>query len=690
MALIEAGTGTGKTLAYLLPVITHALSNKERVVVSTNTINLQEQLINKDIPFVKQVLQAPFKAVLVKGRSNYACKRKLQEAEQDLGMFSEEGELSELKSIIEWSKTTKEGSRADLSTIPSPTVWEKVQSESDTSLKTKCRFYKECFFYQARRAAAEANLLIANHHLLFADLSVRGKGASENAVLPRYDLIVLDEAHNVEEVATSYFGSRVTYFGILRLLGRLYRSKNDNAKGLLPFLLFKLSKVAPKLPFDEYLKVRATIEEFGIPALVQLQKLLSSTMDALFGAVYQFGGDQNQDGDYGERKLRIKPELSEKESWQEIVVLPAKNLIMEIRRFTGRISGAVRRINELLIKMPTDVRALTVDISAQLDRLDATATVIEHILNDEGDGDVRWLEAREGFRSNRVVRLVYSPLNVAPMLKERVYEQFHTVIMTSATLTVQNSFDYMMNRLGLNNVPADRLYTQQLSAPFDYERQAVVLVPTDMPEPNAATFPDASSEMILDSIRASGGGTFVLFTSYGFLNKMERTLRGSIEELGFNLYKQGQENRHKLLERFKEDESSVLFGTDSFWEGVDVQGDSLRSVIITKLPFRVPSEPIVEARVESIVRGGGNAFYEYTVPQAVIKFKQGFGRLIRKGTDRGTILILDKRVVQKSYGRIFLQSLPPCRFLAANSESVRHALHDFFHAGSPGSTLDIL
>jgi len=328
---------------------------------------------------------------------------------------------------------------------------------------------------------------------------------------------------------------------------------------------------------------------------------------------------------------------------------------------------------------------LTIDLQAQLDRLDSAANDIEHILLEQDEAHVRWVEVKIGYKGAQMVRLQSSPLDVAPILKETVYEKFKSILMTSATLTVEGRFDYLKNRLGLNAVAPDKILERQLDAPFDYETQTLVAIPTDVPEPNSPSFVNEITELIFKSVQISQGRAFVLFTSYGLLYKLYNALKPRIETLGFNVYKQGQENRHRLLERFRDDKSSVLFATDSFWEGVDVHGEFLEMVIITKLPFRVPTEPIVEARVEAIERGGGNAFLEYTVPQAAIKFKQGFGRLIRRKTDRGAVLILDKRVIQKRYGRVFLNSLPKCRTVSGSSVDILDELEKFYSKGNPSA-----
>lgn len=676
IAMIEAGTGTGKTLAYLLPAIIYAINNKERIVVSTNTINLQEQLIQKDLPFLQSVLRRPFRAVLVKGRSNYACKRKLVEADLEPDLFLEDSEKGELKSVLAWAKTSKDGSKSDLNFVPKPDVWEKIQSESDTSLKTKCPFYAECFFYSARRAAAIANILVANHHLLFSDLALRTAiGDSENAILPTYARIIFDEAHNVEEVATSYFGTRITFIGLQRVIGKLYRSRKGKESGLLPFISYKLNKHAQTLPYNDFIEVQQGIQEQGIEAVKKLQVIIEQIFEKLFNSVATLANVENVGAN--EVKLRLTSEVLTSEQWQNEILPGIERTVVEIRRFTSRLDKTVKHLAKLHIKMPKDSVSLTVDLQAQMDRLEMMAVQIGHVLLSEDDIHVRWVEIKEGYKQSKIVRLQSSPLEVSNILKESVYEKFKNVTMTSATLTVAGRFDYFKHRLGLDYVDRDRFLELCLPAPFDYEHQTLVAVPTDIPEPNSPQFAHQLPGILLQAIKASDGRAFVLFTSYGLLNKAYFALREEIERLGINLYKQGSENRSRLLRRFKDDVSSVLFATDSFWEGVDVHGESLASVIITKLPFRVPSEPIIEARIEAIEAGGGNAFMEYTVPQAAIKFRQGFGRLIRRKSDRGTVLVLDKRVIVKRYGRLFLQSLPTCRTFVGSSQEVFAQLRQF-------------
>lgn len=680
IAIIEAGTGVGKTMAYLLPAIYWAVYNKERCAISTNTINLQEQLIKKDIPFLQSVLNVKFKAVLVKGRRNYACLRKVDEIHTEPDLFAEENEKNELQTLVEWARNSKDGSKSDLNFIPTERTWEKIASESDTCIRTKCPHFQTCFVNKARREAAKADILVVNHHLLFSDLAVRSEGV-EVAVLPPYQRVIFDEAHHIEDVATSYFGFGITRIGISRMLGRLYRKSKNKAevKGLLPFLIAKAKSLKTNIPLDLIARIEQLINHTLIPAIDELEALNQEGMELIFQLVKELTNSE----EFGESKLRITNIIRKDQYWQDVLIESCKNFISSIRIFTTKIDSLMRVIEALEMNLngETFVSQRT-EIRAQAYRLEEAANTVEKVLFDEDRKYVPWIEV-VGRNTLHLVRLRSSPLEVADMLLENVYKKFKTVIMTSATLTVEGirnlgKFDYLENRIGLNLVNKTRRLEKILPETFDYMKQALILVPQDIPEPNSREFANILSGLIYRAIEISKGKAFVLFTSYALLNIMNQQLEGLLHNMGITLLKQGADNRHRLLQRFVKDIHSVLFGTDSFWEGVDVRGEALESVIITKLPFRVPTEPIIEARVEEIKRQGGNAFMEYTVPQAVIKFKQGFGRLIRHKNDRGSILIFDKRVIQKEYGTVFLKSLPQCNIIAGTQEKIFQALKAFF------------
>ncbi|MDZ7289891.1 MAG: DEAD/DEAH box helicase [candidate division KSB1 bacterium] len=690
IAIIEAGTGTGKTLAYLLPAIEWSVKNRERTVIATGTINLQEQLVNKDIPLLQQTLDLKFRAELVKGRNNYACKRKLAEAATQPDLFAESAQQQELQAIIEWAGKTPDGSKTDLAFIPQEQVWEKIQSESDTTLRSKCKFYHECFFYNARRRAAAADVLVANHHLLFADLSVRQEAgeSSEVAVLPKYHRVILDEAHDIEEVASSYFGAATSYHGILRTLHKLYRLKEDKPTGILPFTMAKIQKSAGRLSRSLIDKFRQQIEMVCVPAVGDLESRLKDLMEQLFLWVVSRGnkGGTATGENFSEIKLRLTPAVVKDKTYQGIATRLTPKLLQEMRGCAEQILEVVKLCDIAENFIGSEAASLAVDLMAQAGRLVEMATQVKSVLLNKDEENIRWLEVKES-RWGNIVRLRSAPLEVAPILRKAVFEKFPTIVLTSATLAVGKSFDYLEKSLGLSasvtGALSDSSVTYRktatlLGSPFDFGRQALIVIPTDLPEPNARDYPQHLREGLLRALRISQGRAFILFTAYGLLNLMFRELAPELAEAGIVAMKQGQEHRHRLLENFKKQVGSVLFATDSFWQGVDVHGEALECVIIPRLPFKVPTEPVIEARVEAIDRRGGNSFMEYSVPQAVIKFKQGFGRLIRRKSDFGAIVIFDNRIVTKYYGKLFLESLPECRVVVGKSEEVFAEMAAFY------------
>lgn len=676
IALIEAGTGVGKSMAYLLPAIFWAVRNNERTVISTNTINLQEQLIKKDIPFLQSVLTFQFKATLVKGRGNYACLRKVDEIRTDFDFFAEEDEIAELTDLLDWAKHSKDGSKADLNFVPKAKVWDKIAAESDTCTRTKCPHYGACFVNRARREALNSDILVVNHHLLFADLAVRQANA-ESGILPAYQRIIIDEAHHIEDIATNYFGAGITYMGLNRMLGRLHRTSKGKVKGLLHVLLMKTDQA--RLPQESATRIYQLIQTSLIPEIEELGMHVENTMESIYNIVKQ--KDENE---FGESKLRLLEGIRLNPEWKNSVLNPAENLIAALRLFATKATKLIHFIESIDALKDEKLFSLTVEINAQVARLEEAANTIEQVLFNNSEDVIRWVEAVTRYNWH-LVRLQSSPLEIAVLMKNNIYDVFKTIIMTSATLTVsgipnRNQFDYLENRIGLSLVERTRRIELVLPAPFNYRDQAVILVPLDVPLPNDRNFSASIREMIYQSLIISQGRAFVLFTAYGLLNLLFNQLEEPLRQRGILPLKQGTTTRHQLLERFRQNSNAALFATDSFWEGVDVQGRALESVIITKLPFKVPTEPVIEARVESIEKQGRNAFMEYTVPQATIKFKQGFGRLIRSKTDRGSVIIFDKRVIEKDYGKIFIKSLPDCRVVTGNSTTVLAELQQFFQS----------
>ncbi len=676
LAVIEAGTGTGKSLAYLVPALLWALNNGERVVVSTNTINLQQQLISKDLPLLRRATGLEFRAVLVKGRSNYLCRRRSQEAGREPGLFAS-SEETELQQILQWAEATSDGSRDDLGFNPLPAVWEEVCCEADQCSRVRCREYGRCFFHRARRQAAQANLLVVNHALLLSDLALRQQTDNYNAtaVLPPYGRVVIDEAHHLEDVATSYFSGRVTRFAFARTLNRLRHPRKPD-KGLLPRFLSQLARELPD-SFDElYRGIFERVEKLQ----QQRQQLLDEAITALEDVGRKLAETLGEEVVEGrEIRHRLQADFFAGTCWVEIVAL-VEPLLKQAGGLARKLDQLLKQCEELPDEVADKLSSPLVDLAGIARRLEGIAADLALFLATSEDNCV-WIEVAKG-RIGRsrglITRLCSAPLEVGKGLNEALYERFRTVIMTSATLSVAGRFDYFCDRTGLGLAEPSRLQSLVLASPFDYARQTLVAVPTDIPEPGRPGFAEAVAELTEKALLLAGGRSFVLFTSYQLLRTIYEQLSPILEARQLHCFRQGSENRHHLLKRFAEDETSSLFGTDSFWEGVDVPGRSLEQVIITRLPFRVPTEPVLQARAEALKARGQDPFMKYTVPQAVIRFKQGFGRLIRNRSDRGVVLILDSRVVRRGYGQTFLRSLPAVSSLSLPAAELLPRIESFF------------
>ncbi len=607
--IVEAGTGTGKTLAYLLPVI----RSGKRVIISTGTKNLQEQLFFKDVPALEQALfpdrDRKLSVCYMKGRNNYLCRKKLFDL-TDQPVLSGLEEIEHYRAIAAWEKTTQTGDRAELAELPEASaLWHKLDARADTCLGQKCKEYDRCFITQMRRRAAESDIIIVNHHLFFADLSIKleAEGAPDAGVLPDCGAVIFDEAHELEDIAGNYFGISVSSLrmdeltrDVERLLQRekLYTPQISGAiqsvreRSQLFFSLLPANE--GRFAFDSR---REFLEENGEEFL------------ALNQALYRLGAELEQ--------LPQKPE---------------------------EVFPLVRRAQQLHVQL-------------------------SFVMENEDPNTVFWIE-RRGFRglggSRRKssslttgeasaggrtnVFLQATPIEVGQILRECLWSKLETSVLTSATLAVGGGFDYIRGRLGL-----DHVRELIVASHFDYERQAILYVPPDLPDPRTPQFAGAAAEVIRRLLEITRGRAFVLFTSYAQMNEIYDRLLGRLD---FPMLKQGDAPKSALLEEFRLTPHAVLFGTSSFWQGVDVQGEQLSCVIIDRLPFAVPSDPIVAARVKAIDAGGGNAFFEYQVPSAVITLKQGFGRLIRSLHDRGLLALLDNRILKKQYGRVFVESLP--------------------------------
>jgi ATP-dependent DNA helicase DinG len=666
VAVVEAGTGTGKSLAYLLPASLWAVRNKERVVISTNTINLQEQLIQKDIPFLQKHAELKFRAVLVKGRGNYLCLRKLQANASDASLFKDDL-AEELDAIVAWSKKTEDGCRSDLSFIPKDEVWEELACESDQCGRVKCPFYARCFFYKARREAAGADLLVVNHALLLADLAVRQEtGYDSTAILPPFTRLIFDEGHHLEDVATSFLSSQVSRLGLMKLLGKLQHPRKAH-RGILPQLSTQLSAAVPEAQDDLYLEIAAVLEGRLIPKRVAVADAVARGMDAIGEALF---AKLKKEG--VEQKLRVTPSVYASPLWPQVSE-QVELMCKELSDYTVAMQAFLKGCEKLSDKVLERLAGPLTDLRGAKGRMESAVEALRFFTSRE-EGFCRWFELRKG----PLVKLCCSPLEVAESIKKAILDPFKTVVLTSATLAVGEKFDYLKRRTGIELLPKERVTQLLLPSPFDYARQAFVAVPSDMPEPTSPLFEARLCSHLLKALKISQGRAFVLFTSYDLLTRVCNRLAEPLKAAGLTPMRQGETNRHLLLSRFRTAQNPVLFGTDSFWEGVDVQGKGLELVVITRLPFRVPTEPILEARSEHITALGGDPFMTYTVPQAVIKFKQGFGRLIRSREDRGAVLILDSRVLTKNYGKIFLTALHGVKVLKGIEEELCKEMETFF------------
>lgn len=659
-AVIEAGTGTGKTIAYLIPALLYGIKNKTKVVVSTNTINLQEQLMRKDIPVVEKIIGEEFKYVLVKGRSNYLCIRKMNHIDKtDIEEFSQ-AQKRELETLIAWAGETVEGDRQELNFEVSFSVWEKVASESDLCLKNRCPYKEKCFFHKARRKTQSADLLVINHHVYFADLAIRKETGfiTEYSILPNYGIAVFDEAHNIEGVARDYFSREISKYSFNKLMNQLYNYKGEKSKnaGAMPKVLKYLSDIN----FNEN-SLKELNDLFNTEVVTEHRNIYEKINDFFIKFSMIMSDREEKD----ELKVRIKPEeVLDDKTWKNELFPRIKDIKESYALYFKTLSKFEKLAS---IEEEDDEFGFVSDMYRYIDRIKSFFEEFYFIFKLDSDDFVYWseLNLKKGH-----VKISATPIEVKKDLREALYENMKKIVFTSATLTIGDSFEYFKSSVGIT----EKILEKKINSPFDYEKNMQVLIPTDISDPSSSDFFESVMDFTLDMIRYTNGNTFMLFTSYSNLNYFYYRMRETLIKEGFTILIQGEIPRHRMIEVYKNSKKPVLFGTDSFWEGVDVKGEKLSSVIIVKLPFKVPSEPVVEAVIEKIEREGRSSFMEYQVPEAVVKFKQGAGRLIRAKDDRGVITILDNRVLRKSYGRIFLKSLPGGRIVAANKKKILESI----------------
>jgi ATP-dependent DNA helicase DinG len=671
--LLEAGTGVGKSFAYLVPALEWARASGERTVVSTNTINLQEQLVGKDLPLLRDVLATPDRAptfALLKGWRNYLCLARLHHAVGAQRSLLEPDKYDELTGIMAWAGHTSDGTLADLPVTPSGEVWDEVSAEADLCPRLQCPHFDACFLFKARRRAAEADVVVVNHHLLAADLAVRK--ASENwreaAVLPPYDRLILDEAHHLEDVAASHLGAQVTSRGLRRLLGRFER----NGKGLLPTLASDLGAAGDLLS-------RASLDllhERLLPAVVDARRAADLLLSRLHGRL-----EQEQGG-----VLRLTDEFLHDAIWPAGLQRELDQTLLAFRAIKDGIETIADRMagSEL-----SERRAqLLGELRGVVRRMESVSDALNQALRPAGGGPptVRWLE-RTGPRGQQLA-LAAVPLDLAPILRELIFDRVKTVTLTSATLAASGEFEFLERRVGLSIDPCPVTERAVLPSPFNYLEQCVFGIPNDIPDPrdDEPGHAGAVLSVVTDLAHASDGGMFVLFTSHGALRRTAVELR-SLSGERWPILVQGEGPRDALLRRFRELGRAILLGTDSFWEGVDVPGRALRALVLTKLPFKVPSEPVTAARLERLAEQGEDGFMGYLLPHAALKLKQGFGRLIRTRTDVGAVVLLDKRVLTKRYGPLVLSGLPRADRVIGRWTEVRTHIEDFFARHGIGASV---
>jgi ATP-dependent DNA helicase DinG len=671
VGLLEAGTGVGKSLAYLVPALRWAAANGERTVVSTNTINLQEQLVGKDLPFLGRALaDQPVRFALLKGWRNYLCLARLETARATGGGLFDTGVEAELRTLSAWAARTSDGSLADLPSPPRPELWDEVAAEPDLCSRMQCPHFSDCFLFRARREAAQADIVVVNHHLLMSDVAVRRaqQNWQDAAVLPAYTRLVVDEGHHLEDAAAAHLGSSVTRRGLQRLFGRLDRK----GKGLLGALVARLSRKSDLLSTASLDLVQGRL----IPAAAAAKRNAEVVFDLLEQYVKEEGGGQ----------VRLTSSFTDHRIWSSGLSVALEDLLREISLLNESLR-VIRERHEREAARDEVVAPLFNEIRGVGRRLETAGDALRLGLAPPADAapSVRWVEIRgapprAGERPERNVAVSTVPLDLAPILREDLFARLATTVVTSATLTSANQgFGFLARRLGVDEMAAAPR-TAIFPSPFDYEHQAMLAVPTDVAPPNvdAARHFAAVCRVVGDLADASDGGMFVLCTSHRDVREIAAQMRGR----QWPLLVHGEEPRDVLLNRFRDCGRAVLLGTASFWEGVDVPGDALRALLIAKLPFRVPTEPVTAAHCEAIVARGGDPFAEYMLPHASLRLKQGFGRLIRSTTDRGVVVVTDPRLVTKSYGRVLLDALPPARRVLGPWAKICATVQGFYAATS--------
>jgi predicted DnaQ family exonuclease/DinG family helicase len=666
--VVEAGTGTGKSLAYLLPSIEWSNQNYGpygRVIISTNTKNLQEQLFFKDLPIIHGVLKNRFKAVLLKGKANYLCLDKWYSIMGDMKYRLNSYERLKILPLIFWMRQTQTGDIAENNGFAADRnigVWRKFIAEDNYCPGKSCKYYSHCYLWKVRNHAKNAHLVLVNHSLLFSDL------AADNSILNEYANVIFDEAHNIEKVATDYLGIDISKWHFKELLQKLY-NKERFETGVFIQLRRRLQLSDAESEKKEL--VFGHIDSL-IPLVGTTWVIAQGFFQELTNFLKQLLPELQQNNFNSRFRYRKTDGLSEY----------LESYVSEFRDYLQKIKNGIFDLLEVLKEFPEDSfnyqKQVFQELLSHFTQIDGMVNGLDFLIQADNSDWVYWFEmsSREDADDSR---LYAAPLNISKILDEKLFSRLKTGIFTSATLTVGKKFDYFMNRIGLTLSSLERTDMLNLDSPFNYQQQVLFAIPAFLPDPRSAGYRESLRDFLGQLLKEQPRGTLVLFTSYSLLNEMYDSLKLLFDAEKIPLLAQGiSGSRHSITSEFKQNSRSFLFGTDSFWEGIDVPGNALENLLITKLPFDVPTEPIIQAKAEQIELNGGNAFLDYTIPEAVIKLRQGFGRLIRSTNDIGTIIILDNRVIKKMYGRIFLESLPISPKIVNSSDEMWELLLHWF------------
>lgn len=666
--LIEAGTGTGKSLGYLLPSIYQSVKDEQKVMVSTHTINLQEQLRERDIPLLTRVVPFPFKAAVFKGRQHYLCLRKFEHKINRRDFSTPKEDIITAAQMIVWLTQTETGDDEELNLGGrSGDFWETVSSDSDSCLGRACPWFRKCFYHRAKHEAGIADVVITNHSKLFTDVK------ANHQLLPSYERLIIDEAHQLEEVAGKHLGLSMKYFTIVHTLMRLYK---DSRSGQLPSLRQLLQTSA----HERAAEWTSAIDRM-VPDLMTVKENWDRLSDLLFGLLPERGDASAADA--GQFTLRLSPAKKPKD-WGTLEELENQIHVTlgDVSRKGDKLMAEIREeLDDYSAdSLITDLNGLFKDLASHRDNL-------RLFMKLDNEKTVYWMEANGNFRS-KSLQLFAVPVDVSTQLKELFFDKKRSVILTSATLSVDKSFQYMIDNLGLQEAAEQgRLNTVQLPSPFNYRDQALLVIPRDFPSVKGTVgdplFVNTLVQSLADAAKATHGRMLVLFTSYRMLRQVYEPLKEALQTSDIAVLGQGMDgsSRTKLIRRFQDSSASVLLGTSSFWEGVDIPGEALTCLAIVRLPFQPPNHPLVEAKSELLQQQKKNPFMKLSVPQAVIRFKQGFGRLVRTAQDRGIVIVYDTRVIESYYGKYFLYSLPGPKMEHMTTEQMVSRISEWLHDG---------